>query len=116
VFIVTPFVLDESPAAARDSTAPEHNDTPSGPENQAVAPDFFQQNKLENIRIRHLSAASFFPVSGFSVRVFHACFVSIGFGRPAVRRKKRKKVRQNAVSGLNPGRFRVTLICPQDTL
>jgi hypothetical protein len=70
VFIVTPFVLDEFPVAAGDSAAPEHNDTPPEPEIQAVPPGIFPQNKLENIRIRHLSAAYFIHVFSLSDPVF----------------------------------------------
>jgi hypothetical protein len=57
VFIVTPFVLDESPAAARDLTAPGDNDTPPRRLFQAVRTGKTPQNKLKKVRIRHCFAA-----------------------------------------------------------
>jgi len=63
VFIVTPFVLDEDPDAARDSSAPEHNDTPHGWKNQAVPPEKTPQNKLKTVRHERFSAS-------YSVAVF----------------------------------------------
>jgi len=70
LFIVTPFVLDESPAASRDSDAPEHNDTPPEPKNQAVPPGIFPQNKLEKVRVRHLFATYFINGFAFSGSLF----------------------------------------------
>jgi hypothetical protein len=64
LFIVTPFVLDEFPDAARDSSAPEYHDTPSRRIIQAVRSEKTPQNKLKTVRREYFSASYFsFPTA-----------------------------------------------------